>query len=354
MAQCDETHPVCSSCKRLGVECIWPDPLQLATSKRPRSIPRRRQTPSRCLDSLEDISRKLPWPCLDDSAGPAFTAEDMQLLHHYSTSTYATINTVPRQYPVWQHAAIRIGFQHRYVLRSLLALSALHLASTSDRSRLGSASVNFTLAITEMRQVLDVGVNEANAPAVFLFSATVVVHALAVGSIQEALNPVADFVQGLRMTKGIMSIVTPFYDVLLASEIEPLVTDGVFKGYGGAAEDILQLKVLLTEYGGGWTPEEDTEYAQAIDHLYAIACEARGCPAERSVLAFVFSWPHMLSERFLALLDECRPVAMIILLHFTALMHTSADLWWLCGWHERIKSFATLSLPPTLGKWIPA
>ncbi|KAF4308468.1 putative C6 zinc finger domain-containing protein [Botryosphaeria dothidea] len=308
--------------------CVWPDVVQSSGCKPAATISAQKRRASQCLDSLDAINRKLPWKLPGDAAGPAFTAEDMQLLHQFSTKTYATFDTAPSQYPIWQHTAIRIGFQHRFLLRGLLAVSALHLAITEDQTwLLASSSVNFNFALTEIRQVMDLGVDDANAPAMFLFSAAVVVHALAVGSVQQAIDPLADMVQCIRTIRGVMSIVQPFYHVLIASEVEPLVLNGIRKGFDAPAEDILALKELVAEWGGGWAPGEDTVYGEAIDHLYAVAREARGCTPGISVLGIVFSWPHLLPEPFLSFLDDRSPIAVIIFLHFTALMDSSADFW---------------------------
>lgn len=336
------------------MECVWPDVVQSSGCKPAATISAQKRRASQCLDSLDAINRKLPWKLPGDAAGPAFTAEDMQLLHQFSTKTYATFDTAPSQYPIWQHTAIRIGFQHRFLLRGLLAVSALHLAITEDQTwLLASSSVNFNFALTEIRQVMDLGVDDANAPAMFLFSAAVVVHALAVGSVQQAIDPLADMVQCIRTIRGVMSIVQPFYHVLIASEVEPLVLNGIRKGFDAPAEDILALKELVAEWGGGWAPGEDTVYGEAIDHLYAVAREARGCTPGISVLGIVFSWPHLLPEPFLSFLDDRSPIAVIIFLHFTALMDSSADFWWFCRWHRRIRCFADAFFPPALTKWLP-
>ncbi|GME66443.1 putative C6 zinc finger domain-containing protein [Neofusicoccum parvum] len=359
--KCDEVHPTCSSCRRLGVSCVWPDVVQPAgcthANRSAAAAPSKKRRASQYLQGLEDINRKLPWPCLDDAAGPAFTAEDMQLLHQYSTTTHATFDTAPAQFPLWQHAVVRIGFAHRFVLRGVLALSALHLAAAADASErrraswIASSSVNFNVALQEFRGVLEAGVTAANCPAVFLFSTTVAVHAMAIGQVQLAVDPVADMVQCMQMSRGVTTIVRPFWDALLASDVEPLVSNALPSGARGCADDILRLKELVA--AGDWADGEDTVYGEVIDHLVQVAREARGRPSGSPVACMVFSWPALIPDAFLGFLSERRPVAMVILLHFTAFMQESADLWWLCRWHKRVKECVEISLPPDLFKWIP-
>ncbi|KKY22018.1 putative c6 zinc finger domain-containing protein [Diplodia seriata] len=365
-----------------------------------RLIVRRQPVTLTYLASLEDINRKLPWPCLDDAAGPAFTAEDMQLLHHFSTETYATLDTAPGQHAVWQRTAIRIGFKHRFVLRGLLAIAALHLAcgSSADDPRsswIASSSVNFNQALIEFRQVLGAsGSNNENntiddnndqSAAVFLFATTVVVHALAIGQTQYCVDPVADMTQCVRTVRGTASVVRPSWEALLASDVAPLALNGIMQRRGdtttittnddngpGAADDVLALKqlvqagsphcyaaasLLLPPLG----EDEAAAYARAIDHLHDVAREARARPAGSAVLAVAFIWPVLLDDAFLLYLAERRPVAVIVLLNFTALLERccggagGGGVWWLAGWHRRARDFAEISslLPPALMKWVP-
>jgi hypothetical protein len=57
-----------------------------------------------------------------------FSIDDLELFHHYHTSTSFTFATEPLARSFWQLAAPQIGFSNPYILRSILAITALHLS----------------------------------------------------------------------------------------------------------------------------------------------------------------------------------------------------------------------------------
>lgn len=54
---------------------------------------------------------------------------DLKLLRHYTTKTYATLDFADDQQDIWRDAMVQIGFRHPFLLRGVLAISALHLAT---------------------------------------------------------------------------------------------------------------------------------------------------------------------------------------------------------------------------------
>ncbi|RYP35089.1 hypothetical protein DL767_003994 [Monosporascus sp. MG133] len=57
------------------------------------------------------------------------TALDLELLHHYTVSTCFTLSTQQMTRDFWRVNLPRMGFSHPYILRGVLSLAALHLAS---------------------------------------------------------------------------------------------------------------------------------------------------------------------------------------------------------------------------------
>ncbi|KAF4545891.1 C6 zinc finger domain-containing protein [Lasiodiplodia theobromae] len=296
------------------------------------------------------------------SGPPIFTIEDMQLFHQYTTATYATLDTSPAQYPIWQRAVIDVGFEHAFVLRGMMALSALHLAtggggngdSAAARRWVAISSANLNVALTQFRQLLEAGVDDRNCVAVFAFSATIVVHALAAGQAQAAADPVAEMIQCVRMVKGVTWAVLSKWAELLGSVVGPLVANGLRRGVSAEIDDVAVLREMVEEECVGEAAAEEREVCGgAVDFLCEVAREGRGCPPGDSVLGIVFSWPVLLPEAFLGFLAERRPVALVILLHYTALMDQSGDFWWMSGWHQRVKEFVDPFLPERIKKWVP-
>jgi hypothetical protein len=63
-----------------------------------------------------------------DTSLPALNLTDLELLHNYTTSTAFTLHTDPALKVLWRINVAQLGFQNDFVMRGILALSALHLA----------------------------------------------------------------------------------------------------------------------------------------------------------------------------------------------------------------------------------
>lgn len=53
---------------------------------------------------------------------------DLELMHNYTVTTYATLSSDPLIRQLWKVTVPRIGLGCDYVMRSVLAVSALHIA----------------------------------------------------------------------------------------------------------------------------------------------------------------------------------------------------------------------------------
>lgn len=56
---------------------------------------------------------------------------DMELLHNFSTSTYATLSDDPLIRDLWRVRVVKLCFTCDYAMLALLSVSALHLAQFS-------------------------------------------------------------------------------------------------------------------------------------------------------------------------------------------------------------------------------
>jgi hypothetical protein len=56
--------------------------------------------------------------------------DDLKLLHHFTTKTYATLDSVVSKQHIWRESAVQIGFQYPFLLRGILGISALKPRNT--------------------------------------------------------------------------------------------------------------------------------------------------------------------------------------------------------------------------------
>ncbi|KAI2785536.1 hypothetical protein F4815DRAFT_490609 [Daldinia loculata] len=64
-----------------------------------------------------------------------FSALDLELLHHFTTSTCFTFSTEPMLRNFWRVNLPQMGFSYEYVLRGLLSVAALHLSRFKPQRR---------------------------------------------------------------------------------------------------------------------------------------------------------------------------------------------------------------------------
>lgn len=71
----------------------------------------------------------------DNGPSNALNVLDLELMHNFCTSTYATLTHDPRLRDMWRVSAIQIALECDYVLRCVLAVSALQLARHRPEKR---------------------------------------------------------------------------------------------------------------------------------------------------------------------------------------------------------------------------
>ncbi|KAL5612780.1 hypothetical protein BROUX41_004135 [Berkeleyomyces rouxiae] len=124
--KCDEERPSCRNCIKHGVNCPYTTPSSSAT------------TPSGTLSATASpipIPSHLPHGLGSLHGDHELNLVDLELLHNFTTSTYATLSSDPGVRDVWRINVVRFGVQCEYVMRSILAVSALHIAHHKPQKR---------------------------------------------------------------------------------------------------------------------------------------------------------------------------------------------------------------------------
>ncbi|KAI0168534.1 hypothetical protein BJ166DRAFT_259271 [Pestalotiopsis sp. NC0098] len=168
--KCSEEHPSCRNCSRRGEQCDFLENGVSRTayagvaSTRARSSSSQRALP---------LSRVLLPTDNGVAAGVTnLTMLDLELLHHYSVSTALTLSSDPVVRDYFLVSVPQLGFSHPYVLQSLLALAASHLAHFRPESRqyyYAHAKARHTTA-TSMAALLLSDISTTNAIPMYCFS----------------------------------------------------------------------------------------------------------------------------------------------------------------------------------------
>jgi hypothetical protein len=258
--KCDELKP-CGNCTKYHVECSLLS-ANASPSQQPRtpSIRERSSTPSQANDGASpNASGRARAPSssyapsshvpIDDVTGSWM--QDLELMHHYTAHAYLTLPGVELAKQVWGYAVPQEAFSHSFLMHSVLAFSAYHLAFINPARGTHYrvlASTHQTAAINRLNQVLP-DVNSDNCSSLFAGASLITLNTFADAGTYtlEALIEIFGLLRGLNF---------------ILSSTEPMIQQGPFA-------------VLLMPHPNPPTPPAPV--AVVLEELRA-ACKPGGSP----------------------------------------------------------------------------
>ncbi|KAL8777211.1 MAG: hypothetical protein Q9194_002684 [Teloschistes cf. exilis] len=352
ISECDETTPRCVNCTTADVQCQYlshkakqPNPAEVVSvvSGADETVPPSGLAVSTPKSDDRDTYRSSnASPGLEsDRMGLCFDIHDMELLHHWSTATYATLTPELDQQEMWQTTVIRVGMNHHFLLFEILGIAALHLAvSRPDQKKLyyARATELQNNALTGFNNEV-IQVDESNCTAILLYSSLLGVHILANRSetadlgLSEYLDHLLRYIE---MTRGVRNLViADWWRFLQASEIQPLTRLSVndAKPPYNIPLECQQLGDLIQE--SDLSHSSIQAYNQAIDRLFWVYDVADVPASTHDNIRWVISWPVQLSAEYMMLLNQRRPEALIILAYYGVVLHSYRKSWAIgdCGAH---------------------
>ena len=278
-------------------------------------------------------------------------------MHHFTTVVALDLanSPAPEAQALWQTHAIKLSLKHEFLLRGILAVSAFHLAYLHPERKgeyefigtrhqsLGLAGFQETLA----------HVDETNCHALFAFSCLLIVLAFASSAKEKSEDFTNDVLHWFYLLRGANIVLNMHHDTIRCSFLKPLLDEM------GHMENIAPHRFPDTDqitklFRVCSSEEHDKETTQAVDSaihsllstfIQASVLRTRG---EGTVLT-TFNWPINLPPRFLDLLSEKQPEAMVILAHYCVLIRwgeaVKEDTWFIAGWARYMLETITESVP---------
>ncbi|RLL96289.1 hypothetical protein CFD26_106618 [Aspergillus turcosus] len=161
--QCDEKKPTCTNCRQHAVICDYATE-SVAPSRPPRRQYQFKQSRFEIQTGPNTTDTSIQSPNPTDLSGPApppplesISLADLQLFHHYVTSTASTVTDGHDRNHIWDIHVPQWGFSFPSILHLILALSALHLAHKQPATRakyLKQADDHFTFGVRSVTTVL--------------------------------------------------------------------------------------------------------------------------------------------------------------------------------------------------------
>lgn len=254
-------------------------------------------------------------------------------MHHYTSNTSLTFSDNDSALQAWKVDIPTIAYEAPCLMDAILAVSALHLRAQNpdDKALIRASHGYMASALAQYASLLNSGLSALNAEALFSTSALIAFQASASRRFEDFQRdggytlPLAWF----HSFQGVKTIV-------MSSWIWLRQSNRVFPIINGQPALRLDLdpdrKLFFAPLLEGLDEQEDTEEIsvqtrQAYEHSVAFLNWAYLNPTRNRVLGFAAT----VSRRFVELLGQHDPRALVILSCFFAMMQAFDDAWWLKG-----------------------
>lgn len=264
---------------------------------------------------------------------------EMRLLHHYILHTSPTFpashNACVRE--AWTVEAPKLAIQNATVQYGMFATTALHLAkSTPEDPELIAAHLKYLgLALREQRRAV-AQLNIYSADAVCFTSVLITIIALA--SLEgRPLEPYTAPMQWLEMASGSLNILStsimsikddPSAKIMMIVKGVPDLSDNN-ELYN--AQNRADFSEILSRDRGSedWDEEVQEAYEKTLSYIGSIKRAISNGEHTMAILRRVFAFAMHIPRRFIKLVQEQRPRALVVLAHYFALATKPGYVWYI-------------------------
>ncbi|KAF7125541.1 hypothetical protein CNMCM5793_001780 [Aspergillus hiratsukae] len=370
--KCDEKKPTCTNCRQHAVICDYA--TESAASPRPprrqfqfkqsryeiQTDPQNTTDTSTQSSSPTDLSGPAPPPPLE-----SISLADLQLFHHYVTSTASTVTDGHDRNHIWDIHVPQWSFSFPSILHLILALSALHLAHKQPATRakyLKQADDHFTFGVRSVTTVLS-SLNEDNCQ--FIYISAVLICLVYFGHGPRAGEFLVFSESGqaewLVLMRGVRSILESRAAEIFSGVLTPEVLEGEACLGEELAEELERHKGRIREVqefirAETGDPKIREMYDSVLDSLQDTFDEVYRMRAAGkhgvSLMHLVIGWIYRLEERFVGLLEDKDPLALAVLAYWAVLLKYMQSSWLMAGWDGHVLSGIQASLAGEHRRWI--
>ncbi|CAF3454354.1 unnamed protein product [Fusarium graminearum] len=363
--KCDECKPQCSNCMRRGLRCSFlpPNPHTASASPcgnfgslsltSPCDATPVTQTPppstSSCGDYVPAALPGVPQTISLEPASEGLDIEDFFLLHHYTISTSYTLAVVPGLDTFMRINLPQIAFSNKFLLHGTLAIAALHLSrfkrnASEANSYMMKALHHYGTALRTATSLM-ASINAQNGPALYLFSMLCFSFTLGLGPKPGdfLLFGQQGIAQWLGQLQGMRSLLETKPELFQDDTLAPMFELSV-RSFGQSisrTDHFPQLPEQIQQAAG--RDPELVHYLKALDQLsqrfdFALLSTSDASRVPQLSPQQVFVWIYQLEDGFVRLLQEEKPIPLVILSYFCILLNRLNSFWWICGWVEHLLS----------------
>lgn len=372
--KCDETHPLCANCQRLGLECIWADVASrgptssTSVDKSPRTQSSH-ASPTVSIDQPQaDVSHhdfgwfRLRPPGTPESLSRWYPQSDTtmdkdedipeskerRLLEHRLMQNYLFNLSQPFPVPpgpewkdLWTRRIPQLALEYDNLLNAVMASSATHLLrSEPDNAHLFAARQRYMVASFRDQRKMVETMTPQSADAVCYAAVIVLVNAFAMLQERE-LEPYAPPVAWLQMGRGAATVIWMSVQKIMKSgnpEKSDLITIsmsfpklGTDESYFDASFRANFVGILTQQLPSGdhWDDETRDAYERTLSYVGSIQSAIDHGEPTYVICRRLHGFPMVMPPKFIDFVAEKRPRALVILAHYFAMAAQVKGVWWL-------------------------
>ena len=270
----------------------------------------------------------------------------LALLHHFTTSLGPSMGRGSFLLKLWTITIPQIALTHEFLMHSLLAVAALHMAhikadqQESHREQaIAHQSRALKLAHTEMGHP-----SAANADALFAFSIPTMWYSFASHVLPDATHesrPLAGVVQSINLLRGIKTVGPSVKQWIEQGPLAPLHKFGpenykAAKDFADSNTSVHFSKLLVFCSTIGDSEMEDVEaFAAAASSLRASFLKVEAVADGEPSSPPIFHWAIRLPSNFVNRLADLHVAPLILVAHWCVLLKNADHFWWMTGWIEK-------------------
>ena len=282
-------------------------------------------------------------------------------MHHFTTVTAKTLAHEPEVEDIFSCYIPTVAFDNAYLLHALLSLAALHIGR-SDPERhneyLLQARHHHQIALTQFRKEVK-SLTESNLHAVLAFNSSIFPYSCAISVCSDNLDDTFESICSLlllvRMVGPLLQA-SGLYNTLRNSDFGRVMPKDVYSVDWNQSPmpidtELVQLRKFSEAIHHIYPSEIIEAYTEAI-RLLALLFEVTRKLQKLPSDSLLRIWIHFVPPRFVELLSERQPGALIIFAHYAAILSKGRHYWFLEGVDELILAVADAFLPTEWKGWI--
>lgn len=358
--KCDEVHPICGSCQRLDDDChyvvVRPRArlrANAAASPEPANA-RGATSVAASADGNDGTPLTQPWNAHTPVSGislastesavrqPIF-ALDLELMANVFMGGLVDVFPSHGTSSTLLHEFVKLAIATPYLLHEVLAMSALRLfaENTARQELILRASYHQAEALRLVQPHVEAVTQDQSLPLLF-FSSFVAISGIAEAALDAhgvcdgTFDPIAKTTHSFQLSRGTMALVTPHWQYIRQTWAWSIISSQIEAGSDLTAQP-RRIRTYIAVRSLAFGVEPDTARKACLravdltfDSLSLVSQREDAAVSTRRVSA----WPIEVGDDFHLLLAERRPVSLVILAHYAALLRLGTGLWWVGRWPE--------------------